>query len=229
LLSAGACGPQQVSFDSGNGLDTTAPLLSGIAASMVTESIAVVTWSTDELAISHVEYGPTIDYGDATPLYGLALHHRVVLTGLEAGVSYHFRVESRDEAGNLATSDDFTFDASNQPPVVVDGLVGHWTFDDVSGDVAPDTSPNGFDGSLVNAPSPVSGAIGEALAFDGASSYVAVPHSAALDAFPLTVALWLQTSSTSGVGGIVNKYVAASFNGYQVFSNAGNLCACGPL
>src|SRR2546422_7903074 len=41
----------------------------------------------------------------------------------------------------------------------------------------------------------------------------------------LTAAVWIKTNATSGVNGIVNKYVANSFNGYQVFMNNGNLCA----
>src|SRR5205085_5897089 len=35
--------------------------------------------------------------------------HTVALSGLVAGTTYHFRVKSRDAAGNLATSGDYTF------------------------------------------------------------------------------------------------------------------------
>jgi len=38
------------------------------------------------------------------------------------------------------------------------------------------------------------------------------------------VSLWMSTTSGT-LGGLVNKYLPASFSGYQVFSSGGNLCA----
>jgi chitodextrinase len=35
--------------------------------------------------------------------------HAITLTGLSANTRYHYRVESEDEAGNLAASADLTF------------------------------------------------------------------------------------------------------------------------
>jgi hypothetical protein len=60
---------------------------------------------------------------------------------------------------------------------------------------------------------------------DGVNDYVSIPHAAALDAFPLTASVWFKTRSTTGVRGLVNKYVGASYNGYQLFLNKGRLCA----
>ena len=51
-----------------------------------------------------------------------------------------------------------------------------------------------------------------------------MPHTAVLDAYPLTLAVWVKTGAT-GLRGIVNKYLPASMNGYQIFTNGGNLCA----
>jgi hypothetical protein len=90
--------------------DTTPPAISGVSAGSLTASAATITWATDEAADSQVEYGPTNAYGgsstpDATPVTS----HSVSLSGLSAGTTYHFRVKSRDAAGNLATSGDYTF------------------------------------------------------------------------------------------------------------------------
>ena len=38
--------------------------------------------------------------------------HSVVLTGLQPNTEYHYRVKSKDKAGNLAVSDDKTFTTS---------------------------------------------------------------------------------------------------------------------
>src|SRR5213593_3390443 len=46
---------------------------------------------------------------------------------------------------------------------------------------------------------------GFALRFDGSGNYVAVPHTAALNALPLTVMAWVKASAG---GDLVNKYVS---------------------
>src|SRR2546428_3751082 len=63
-----------------------------------------------------MEYGPTMSYGSLTPLdSGLVTAHSVALSALTPGTLYHYRVRSRDAAGNLAVSGDFTF-ATLPPP-----------------------------------------------------------------------------------------------------------------
>lgn len=67
---------------------------------------------------------------------------------------------------------------------------------------------------------------GSALSFDGAARSVQVPHSAALNSYPLTVSAWIKTASTSAsVAGIVSKYADASFNGWSIFLSGGRLYA----
>ena len=90
--------------------DTTAPLISAVASSGISQSSATITWTTNEASDSQVEYGTTIAYGSSTVLNSsLVTSHLQTLTGLSAGTTYHYRVKSRDAAGNLATSGDFTF------------------------------------------------------------------------------------------------------------------------
>jgi hypothetical protein len=150
------------------------------------------------------------------------MSHVQTLSGLLANTVYHYRVQSRDAAGNLATSADFTFTA---PPLATSGLVGHWPLDATSGTTAADASGSGNTGTLVNSPLWTVGVLGQALAFDGVGTYVNVPHAAALNAYPLTIAAWIKTGATTGVGAIVNKFVAGTSNGYQLFVDNGRLCA----
>jgi fibronectin type III domain protein len=90
--------------------DMTAPGLSGITTTSITSSGAVIRWTSDELSDSQVEYGLTTAYASVTTLNAsLVASHVVTLTGLVDARRYHFRVRSRDAAGNLAMSADFAF------------------------------------------------------------------------------------------------------------------------
>src|SRR5206468_12346253 len=55
-------------------------------------------------------YGTTMSYGSVTPLNpGMVTAHTVMLSGLAAGTIQHYRVRSKDAAGNQTQSADFTF------------------------------------------------------------------------------------------------------------------------
>jgi hypothetical protein len=69
-----------------------------------------------------VEYGTTMAYGNSAAVSTLTASHNLKLSGLSAGTLYHFRVKSRDAAGNLATSIDFTLTTSAGPDTVAPTL-----------------------------------------------------------------------------------------------------------
>jgi glucose/arabinose dehydrogenase len=89
--------------------DTTPPLILGVTHTGVGATSATVTWQTNEAADTQMEYGTTITYGSATARDpALTTAHTRSLTGLTPATVYHYRVLSRDQAGNLAASGDFT-------------------------------------------------------------------------------------------------------------------------
>ena len=106
--------------------DTTAPVISNIAAGGITAASATITWTTNENSDSQVEYGPTTAYGQSTTLNSaLVTAHSQGLSGLTSGTLYHYRVKSRDAAGNLAVSGDFTFTTvDNTAPVISNVAAG---------------------------------------------------------------------------------------------------------
>ena len=113
-------------------LDTTAPTISGVSASGVTASAATIAWTTNEPASSQVEYGLTTGYGQTTALdAALVRSHSVPLSGLTANTTHHYRVRSKDAAGNEKVGSDATFKTT----------------------VAPDTTP-----PTVSLTSPIAGA-----------------------------------------------------------------------
>ena len=58
---------------------------------------------------------------------------------------------------------------------------------------------------------------GFALRINNNSSYVAVPQAVGLNSFPFTVMAWVNTTAASGQQALVNKYVAGSGNGWNLF------------
>jgi hypothetical protein len=103
--------------------DTTKPVISSIVQPTSPDTLgpisASILWHTDEFASTQVQYGTTATYGSLEPAQpaddptgGASLgviDHSVVLTSLLPNTTYHYRVKSKDAAGNEAISEDQTF------------------------------------------------------------------------------------------------------------------------
>ena len=105
--------------------DTAAPVISDVTVSLITGEGARITWTTDELSNSQVEYGPAETYGSFSALDTTWTRtHQVDLHGLLPNTTYHFRVRSADPSANLALSSDqgFTTVALDTIPPVIPGV-----------------------------------------------------------------------------------------------------------
>ena len=97
--------------------DTTPPVITAVAAGAVNLNGGTIGWVTDEPSNSQIEYGPTAAYGSSTALNpSLTTQHVQVVSGLEPGTTYHFRVRSADAAGNVAVSPEGTFTTQESAP-----------------------------------------------------------------------------------------------------------------
>jgi hypothetical protein len=206
--------------------DTTPPTVSitaPLAAATVSGTITVSATAADNVGVAGVQF----------QLDGVSLGAEVTVapytvswaTTTAANGAHTLTAVARDAAGNRTTSAPVGVTVTNTVFNPAAGLVTYWKFDEGAGAIAGDSSGNGNTGTLVNAPAWTVGKLGQALLFDGLTNYVSVPSTAALNPYPLSVAFWMKTGATTGVRGIVSKYVAGAVNGYQVFMNAGNLCA----
>jgi alkaline phosphatase len=111
--------------------DAAGPAVTAVASSDVTYSNATITWTTDELSDSVVRYGtatpPTSQSSDAAMVTG----HSITLTGLSAGTTYYYEVQSKDAAGNTAIDNDsgayysFTTTAPDTQSPVITGATGN--------------------------------------------------------------------------------------------------------
>jgi len=107
------------------GPDTTPPVISDVKVSGVTDSLALVTWRTDELSSGEVEYGTTMAYGLRASDPSHLREHGVLLVGLRPSTEYHLRVKAEDILGNgPSASADLSFTTSSGPdrtgPVISD-------------------------------------------------------------------------------------------------------------
>jgi hypothetical protein len=105
--------------------DTQPPVISGLASLNITISGATVVWTTNEPSDSQIEYGTTANYGSSTSLVGnLVTSHSQTLSGLLSGTTYHLCVKSRDAAGNLSVSGDYTFTTlqGGGPALTISGI-----------------------------------------------------------------------------------------------------------
>jgi hypothetical protein len=108
--AAGNTSPYSTTVTATTPLDTTPPLISSVATTLLTASGANVTWSTDKTANSQVSYGTTTAYGSSTTLdQTFVTSHSQALVDLSPATTYHYAVSSTDAYGNMAVSADNTF------------------------------------------------------------------------------------------------------------------------
>ena len=109
---------------------------------------------------------------------------------------------------------------SNRPPIA------HWTFDEASGNVAHDSSGNGYDGLLYdgnvqgNGPAWITGRHGNALQFDGTNDHVRIPANASLNLSTKTVAMWARIDTLKTY---YNALYGDQNNNYTAFTDKGTL------
>jgi len=121
--------------------DTTAPVISAVLNSSVTNVSSTITWTTDEAATTVFKYGTTSGtYGTTTTNSSTDTSHTVSLTGLTSETTYYYVVNSSDAAGNSDESSEYSFTTLDLTPpsitsVAESGITGTaatitWTTDE---------------------------------------------------------------------------------------------------
>src|SRR5512135_1634679 len=80
----------------------TPPVISAVSSGTPGSTTATITWTTDKLSTSTVNYGLTTDYGSTVTVATLVTAHSVNLVDLGPGTSYYFSVSSTDAQGNTS-------------------------------------------------------------------------------------------------------------------------------
>ncbi|MDP9052255.1 MAG: fibronectin type III domain-containing protein, partial [Acidobacteriota bacterium] len=90
---------------------------SNVAVAGITNTTALVTWTTDQASSSQVSYGVTTTYTNSTTLNpALVTSHSVMLTGLMPGTAYNFDVMSANSMAVSSTSSNVTFTTTGTAP-----------------------------------------------------------------------------------------------------------------
>ena len=107
------------------GDDTTGPVIENIASSDITQDSATITWDTDEVCDSVVNYGTTTALGSTESDVLKVISHSISLTGLSADTTYYYEVKSTDCSGNSTVDDNngsyYTFTTTPEdttPPII---------------------------------------------------------------------------------------------------------------
>ena len=76
-------------------------VITNVQSGSVTTSSSQVAWATNVPADSSVDYGTTPAFGNKTPVDSVMVTtHQVTLSGLAAGTTYYYQVNSTDSKGN---------------------------------------------------------------------------------------------------------------------------------
>jgi hypothetical protein len=89
--------------------DKTPPILFNIRVGNINATSSIITWETDELSDSLVNYGLDKSYGVVREPRADKTVHEIIVENLLPGTNYFFRVTSSDGNGNQGISSDYSF------------------------------------------------------------------------------------------------------------------------
>ena len=161
---------------------------------------ASLSWnaSSDNVAVSRYDV-----YRSTTSGFTPSVSNRVaqptgtsyVESGLTAN-TYYYLVQAEDPTGNLSPSSNQATAIVTPPPT---GLVAAYSFNEGTGTTVLDASGNGNTGTLTSTTWTNTGKYGNALSFNGSTSWVTVPDSASLHLTnKMTLEAWVNPNLLNG-------------------------------
>jgi len=107
--------------------DSIAPTVTNIQISNKTTSSVTVTWITDEVTTGSVLYSTDDKFESNKNDVGYSKNHSIVLSGLNSGTKYNFKVRSSDASGNASDSeaDEFTTNTADTTGPVISNIVSN--------------------------------------------------------------------------------------------------------
>jgi hypothetical protein len=92
-------------------------VLSGVEFTNTTNTATTVSWTTNKLSTTKLEYGTSTSYGSTLTDTNQNTDHTLNITNLTNGTTYHIRITSTDADGNYVTSDDYKVNIPATPTV----------------------------------------------------------------------------------------------------------------
>ncbi|MHB8793750.1 MAG: DNRLRE domain-containing protein [Thermoleophilia bacterium] len=96
-------------------VDNNPPVITALQATSISSSSTIVSWNTNEVADSLVEYGTSPDVYTAYTTLDPAMitNHSASLNGLQPSTTYYYRARSADAAGQESVSLEQSFTTAN--------------------------------------------------------------------------------------------------------------------
>lgn len=117
-------------------IDRTPPkILDGPEITKHEDTTIVIYWTTDELSDAAVEYGTSTDYEYIEIISEFSQSHSIWLMDLSPNTTYHYRLISKDEAGNEVVSSDYTVTTKESFPDLNINVKNLGDYDEVHGTV----------------------------------------------------------------------------------------------
>ncbi|MFH0853982.1 MAG: fibronectin type III domain-containing protein [bacterium] len=92
--------------DGQGGTDATPPLISNVAISDISDTSAIISWTTDELSNSAVNYSTSAqELNLIKNIDSMQTSHSTTLNLLSPSLTYYFKVKSTDPSNNFSTDD----------------------------------------------------------------------------------------------------------------------------
>jgi hypothetical protein len=104
---------------------------------------------------------------------------------------------------------------------LTNGLVAWYPLDGNASDMSGNSRHGTIYGS--NPTEDRHGKMNRAYNFDGIDDYIKINHDKAFNHLPLSISAWFNSNGNSGQAGIVSKYWAAHWNGWQIMDFNGDL------
>ena len=102
--------------------------ITNVNSGNITQTTATITWTTDDLSNSTVNYGNTTGLGTIATDSGFTLNHTIILSELEQATLYYYQVSSTDSGGNPATSAIGNFTTDPYFPTISGVVAGNITY-----------------------------------------------------------------------------------------------------
>jgi HYDIN/CFA65/VesB family protein/centrosomal CEP192-like protein/Ig-like domain-containing protein len=162
--------------------------ITNVQAMSTTTDTTQVVWTTNIPANSSVDYGTTSSYGTSTPVdSAMVTSHQVTISGLSAGTTYYYQVQSTDSKSNHGNSGGHKFATAGV---------------NISGTITPTKGGGGATVKLSGASSATTTANGSgAYTFTGlpSGSYGVTPSNAGYSFTPASQNVSLTSTSMTAV------------------------------
>ena len=172
--------------------------ITNVQAIATTSSSSQITWTTDIASNSVVNYGTTTSYGSSTPVDPtMVTNHQVTISGLSAGTTYYYQVQSTDAKNNNGKSGGHKFKTAGVS---------------VSGTITPTKGGAGATVTLSGTASATTTADSSgAYTFTGlaSGSYAVTPSNAGYTFTPANQNVTVSTTNVTGVNFTATGTVAA--------------------